>query len=235
MTIWLSRSNPLERWKSERAKAESARMELFNRVAVASEPTREGELPLLPLQLEYFRRYQLEVQQSYYSGRARQLTSGASRAERWRSAVTLLTVGAALLALAGLVAMALGGRGVGELMDLAHSPTLRTLLLIFGILSSATESWLAADAVINQDQRAAAIFKATAANLDALADRQLADARAAAAAGQADGVHDFITLVQLAMSSEHQTWKQLQHTARRLRLDSLRLGAAPSQPVPKGA
>lgn len=227
VTMWLSRTIPLDRWKNERAKAESFRAELFSRVAAATVPQREGELPLLPLQLEYFRRYQLDVQQGYYSGRARQLVSGAARAERWHNAVTALTILAAVLALVGLVAMLVGGSGLGEAMRLAENPTLRTLLLIFGILASATESWLAADAAINQDQRAAAIFQATAANLDALAQLQLADARAAAAAGSADAVQDFMTVVQLAMSSEHQTWKQLQQTARRLRLDSLQLGSGP--------
>lgn len=226
VTGWIAKAAPFDTWKSERARAESARIELFNRVAAAREETRAGELELLPLQLEYFRRYQLQVQQRYYRGRAEQLAAGAAAVDRWRLAIQILTILAASLALIGLAALLLSGLGFGEVRRIAESPELRTLLLTFGIVASATESHVAANALVTQDQRAAAVYLATAANLDAIVDKQLADVRAQASAGRAEAVQDFMTLVQLAMASEHQTWKQLQQAARRLRLPGLASGSS---------
>jgi hypothetical protein len=231
-SAFLSRTRPFETWKEERAKAEAARAELFSQVGAAAEPHQAGELPLLPLQLEYFRRYQLDVQRDYYGRRGRQHAAGSGAADRWRILVVVLVILAAIVAAGGLVWMLASGARTGEVMQLAHSPQLRTVLLVLGILASATESYLANTALIAQDQRAAAIYLATAVNLDAIADKQLAEARAKAAAGQADGVQDFMTLVHLAMASEHQTWKQLQQTARRLRLETLRPGARATQSGP---
>src|SRR5215831_9370134 len=53
---WLNWTDPRTKWLKARSKAEQHRVALFDRVLAASEPQKEGELPLLPLQLAYFRR-----------------------------------------------------------------------------------------------------------------------------------------------------------------------------------
>ena len=83
-------AKPFDAWMKNRAEAEIARVGLFNAVTDATETCREGELHLLPLALEYFRRYQLDVQRRYYSGRAMQHAAAAWRNNQWLRAGFLL-------------------------------------------------------------------------------------------------------------------------------------------------
>ena len=62
MSQVLIRSKPFDTWMQARAEAERARVRLFDQVMAADEAPREGEVAPLPLKLEYFRRYQLDVQ-----------------------------------------------------------------------------------------------------------------------------------------------------------------------------
>ena len=71
-SLWLGWSKPFDIWMRQRAEAETQRIKLFRRVIDAEEQARDGELPLLPLQLEYFRRFQLDVQRLYYDKRGKQ-------------------------------------------------------------------------------------------------------------------------------------------------------------------
>lgn len=73
---------PLEAWYKTRANAEEFRKRLFEAVLAASETPRTGEIDTLPLQLEYFRRYQLDVQRDYFDGKSRQLEKRAKRSDR---------------------------------------------------------------------------------------------------------------------------------------------------------
>ena len=66
----LNARNTYEKWSEARGTAEFLRHRVFQTVFEAEEPSNGDELPLLPLQLEYFRRYQLDVQQAYHSKRA---------------------------------------------------------------------------------------------------------------------------------------------------------------------
>ena len=95
-SIWLGYAKPYDDWMHERAKAETRRIELFNTVVAASETPQGNELPTLPLQLEYVRRYQLDVQRAYYKGRGNQHRQAAQRSGLWRIA-SLIILGIALL------------------------------------------------------------------------------------------------------------------------------------------
>lgn len=97
------------RWYEARGAAEAKRRLLFMAVLNAELPHAEAEglitpVPLLSQKLEYFRRYQVEVQQGYYADKSKENKSGAKRAEMAR-AVTYafffglsLVVGCTLLA-----------------------------------------------------------------------------------------------------------------------------------------
>jgi hypothetical protein len=87
---------------------------------------------------------------------------------------------------------------------------------------AALQGLLAALALINQDDRNAARYEATHRNLDALADRPLDEARAAAAAGDANDMQAFVALVQEQISSEHREWVDLRAIAPSLSLRRLK-------------
>ncbi len=74
---------PLEGWYKARANAEEYRKRLFEAVLEATETAGPGEIAVLPLQLEYFRRYQFEMQREYFAGKSRM----AARRARWTDAV----------------------------------------------------------------------------------------------------------------------------------------------------
>ncbi|MEL7029928.1 MAG: DUF4231 domain-containing protein, partial [Pseudomonadota bacterium] len=89
------RLRPFDKWMRGRAEAEITRVELFRRVAEAEGETRPDELLALPLQLEYFRRYQLGTQLDYYAGRGEQHARAARSQATRRDLYTALAAFAA--------------------------------------------------------------------------------------------------------------------------------------------
>ena len=59
-------------WNEARGTAEAMRRELFERILDAPFEKKDGELPRLSLILEYFRRYQIELQQAYFATRGQE-------------------------------------------------------------------------------------------------------------------------------------------------------------------
>jgi hypothetical protein len=219
---------PFEAWMLKRAEAENARASLFNEVVSAHATAEADERVLLPLQLEYFRRYQLDVQRLYYSERGAQHAAAARRAWWWRLIAFLLVVAAAFpvaWSIQGWVALPFSD----SLLD--RTETLQRLFLGLGIVAAAMQGLLAALAVMSLDERNAARYRSTAENLDALADRPLAEARAAAAAGSEgvettqtarESVLAFVALTQEQISAEHREWIALRKLAPDLALDRLK-------------
>lgn len=212
-----------------RATAETTRIGLFDRVLAAKEDSREGELPLLPLQLEYFRRYQLDVQRAYYRERGRQHGKAARRAWLLR----LLALGLVILALFPIV-WSLQGKdwlpsSIAELLSElpASTEAAQRLFLGFGLVAAGLQGLLAALALMSLDERNAARYLATSDNLETLADKPLDEARAAAATVGADRegaratVLSFVALVQEQISVEHREWVVLRKVAGDLSLDQL--------------
>lgn len=217
---------PFEAWMLKRAEAESARASLFNEVMAAD--TASDARALLPLQLEYFRRYQLDVQRHYYHQRGAQHAAAARRAWWWRLIAFLLVVAAAfpvVWSIQGALALPLGYALP------SRTETLQRIFLGLGIVAASLQGLLAAFAVMSLDERNAARYRSTAANLDALAGRPLAEARAAAAAAS-DGVEEihsaresvlaFVALTQEQISAEHREWIALRKLAPDLALDRLK-------------
>lgn len=232
LSFVLAWTRPFDAWMRQRGMAEHQRILFFTRVCEATEPTREDELALLPLQLEYFRRYQLDVQRKYYRERGAEHRRAQRRATALRIVAVLLVVAAALP-----IAGHMLGTGWPEWLErLGLSTWSRDLdvqqrfFLALSTSGAALQGLLAALALINQDERNAARYAATHENLEALAGRPLDEARSAAAAGDASDVQALVALVQEQISSEHREWVDLRAVAPSLSLRRLREMSLPRLP-----
>ncbi|MGD1870020.1 MAG: hypothetical protein ACFB0F_11035 [Neomegalonema sp.] len=227
VTTW---AKPFERWMLARAEAEVRRMRLFTEVTSSDEAPQAGEAPLLPLQLEYFRRYQLDVQRAYYGKRSRDHATVVRTASRLRLFAMVLVV----LASIPLV-FTLTGIGwndipvVGGLFSAFEMSADREnrIFLGLGTIGAALQGLLAARLLLGQDERNATRYAATFSNLEDLASRPLTDARAAASVGDREGVLAFVALVQEQVSSEHREWVSLNKLSPDLSLSRLQELALP--------
>jgi hypothetical protein len=228
-SLLLGQGRYFEVWMRQRAEAENARINLFRRVLSAEEPNRPNELPLLPLKLEYFRRYQLDMQRRYYTGRGAQHAAAVRRRWWWRVAALTLIVIAGM----PLLWMFHGGdvlpNLLGNILTIVPPKTELTqrIFLCLGLTGGALQGLLASYALLNHDERNAARYQDTARNLDDLASRPLDEARAAAAAGDSERVFAFAALVNEQISSEHREWIALRSVVPDLSLDRLRHFALP--------
>ncbi|MGB0087732.1 MAG: hypothetical protein WBP94_20440, partial [Rhodomicrobiaceae bacterium] len=150
LAAYLSVRRLFARWMEGRADAELARLALFEMVMTATEPVRDGELPLLPLKLEYFRRYQLDVQTRYYLGRGTQHQHAAGQTKR---TVLILNI-ASVLAFLPLIVVG------AEMVGLLHFQTLLPYFafLALGTAISGVLAALAAISSMNLDERNAARY-----------------------------------------------------------------------------
>jgi len=224
----LAAVKPFDSWMKSRAEAEMARVELFDVVAKAEEVTRAGEIPLLPLKLEYFRRYQLEVQRRYYSGRGATHAASVWRNNRLLRMSMLITTASVLLA-------AFAGLNIAAAWDVPVPAPLRSwsaslagpethrLLLGLGVVASGLYGLGVARSLMDLDERNASRFLTAAENLGYLTDTRLPQACEAAANGAVDEVLSFIASVQDLIASEHKEWILL--SSRERKLDRLRRSA----------
>ena len=236
-SLLIGSRQPFEAWMLKRAEAENARIALFDRVMSEHAPTTLGAVPLLALQLEYFRRYLLDVERLYYSERGEQHAAAARAAWWWR----LLAFALIALAAFPLIWAIQGASWLPSMVaDLAAQLPEKTeeaqrIFLGLGVIAASLQGLLAAFAVMSLDERNAARYRTTADNLDALAGSPLEEARAAAATPTSEGeearrgrdqVLGFVALVENQISSEHREWIALRKLAPDLaleRLKSLRL------------
>lgn len=219
---------PFDTWMHARARAETARVGLFRAVLAAEEPSSQAELPLLPLQLEYFRRYQLEVQRAYYRGR------GGQHARSVRRAGILRLVALLLAALAGvpLLFTLLGPERTPELIGplvrwLSGGETAERILLSASVIGGGLQGLLASYSLVSQSERNAVRYLDTAGNLDDLSTRPLEDARLAAGQGEREPVLAFAALVDEQISSEHREWIALRSLVPDLSLGKLKVASLP--------
>jgi len=205
-------AKPFDAWMKSRAEAEIARVGLFNAVTGATEMSRDGELPLLPLALEYFRRYQLDVQRRYYKGRAAQHAAAAWHNNQWLRAGFLLTATSVIIGvmLAFELAAASGLPVPSWLLVLpsgfAGDPGPNRITLALGVVASALYGLGVARSLMDLDERNASRYATTSDNLEFLTDKRLAEARTAAAEANAEVVRIFVSDVQSQISSEHREW-----------------------------
>jgi multisubunit Na+/H+ antiporter MnhB subunit len=202
--------NPFRRWMEQRSLAEETRMNLFERVLAIKQqsPGQQNELPLLPLQLEYLRRYLLESQRKYYE------RHGTRAKWALRGAYFLRGVALLLLIIAGLPLLwDLRGESFipGWLDEFAKQMPEKSLFaqhvfLALALAGVALKVLVDSHAAISLNYRGAWRYPLIVYELDNLADPHLADARADAAAGEAEPVMRFADSVQKKLMLEHQEW-----------------------------
>jgi hypothetical protein len=212
--LHLIRAKPFDIWMKARARAEVARIKLFDEVlrGVDRDP-QPGELPLLPLQLEYFRRYQLDMQQRYYADRGAQHARAAGQTVLWQIQSFALSAFAGVVATAVLLKSGLqhGLQPPDWLTILSDSVSrlpdwTNRVVLMTGIIASAVFGASVSRSLMDLDERNASRYLTNADNLKFFAETDLAAARAAAAAGDAGTVNAFVEEIQRLVSSEHQEW-----------------------------
>jgi SMODS and SLOG-associating 2TM effector domain 1 len=176
----------LEDWMTARARAETKRLSYFSYVVNSSVPPLDLHLELL--KLEYFRRYQLDLQLAYYKTRR---SGHRTSAERTLS----ISAGSVLVA-----AIASGAAGV--LGALRSEWAALGSLAVFG---AALQAFAASRESINQDRRNAERYENTAQALQGLRER-LDDVRHGISAGSTTVLGEYVAAVQDQLSLEHRQW-----------------------------
>jgi hypothetical protein len=225
--LYVAFTKPFDLWMQMRGEAENARLALFNKVLEAREApggAKANELPLLPLQLEYLRRYLLDIERNYYKLRGAEHLKASRTARNWRIAAFVVVI----LAMIFPVAWALQGKEwiPAFLQAIAVKLPTRTIpaehiLLAVTVIASGLQGMLSSFAFISLDDRNAARYIATSANLEDLADNPLKEARAGAAAGDRSAVLKFSALLQQEISAEHREWIALRKVVPNLSLQQL--------------
>ncbi len=192
-TNLLSKGKYFKKWMEERTKAEKKRIELFETVCgmrgvILPVEVRRNEIPLLLLQLEYFRRYQLEVQINYYRGRSKQHEVAANR---W------LTRGAYIVFLGTLAATITS--------SLTFYNDWINAFAIMGVITPILLGVQSKLSLINQDERNAIRYNITAEHLGKK-QQKLVEIRQAASKNDLEYVHRFIKDVNEVISVEHKQW-----------------------------
>lgn len=175
-------------WMSNRALAETARLEYFNIIAKSSAADGAGDPQVDLLKLEYFRRFQLDVQRNYYRQRSRENLKDAKRILAYSG-----------VAIAG-AAVVTGLAGFLGLID-----TKFAAFASLGTAFTALTSFAAANESVYQNQRNAERYQRTGEALEGIAS-SLDDVRTAVQTAGAEPLMGFIEAVHEQLSLEHRQW-----------------------------
>ncbi len=191
----LKQGKLLDNWMSGRARAESARLDYFMSIAKAPVATSLGNALEL-IKLEYFRRFQLDVQLNYFSGASKRHEIEARKALKWSS---LAVAGAGTItALAGFMGGFIDSR-------LAAIATLGTLFAGLSTFAATREG-------VYQNQRNAERYGRTEEALIEIYKR-IDDVRNAVLTDGPTPMLDFIRAVHEQLLAEHKQWLSLETEA----------------------
>lgn len=180
----------LETWMSKRALAETRRLDYFCLVTGSSGKVRsKTESPLENLKLEYFRRFQLDVQRAFYRERAKDHREEARK--------TLSYSGWAVFG-AAIATGSAGVLGAGVHAGLAAIGGLGAIFTGLSSFSSMREA-------VYQSRRNAERYERTYGILEKLTGR-LDAVRQAISAGRQQALCDFVEAVHEQLSLEHRQW-----------------------------
>ncbi|MEL6979324.1 MAG: hypothetical protein AAGM38_11695 [Pseudomonadota bacterium] len=223
LSWWLQWRRPFQRWRTERAEAESARLKLFE--AVLSQPSREAlpsEAPALALKLEYVRRFLLEDQKAYFAGRGAEQKDASFwlAAGRWIGFLLIAgsIIGALLLGPLAPMLMELTPLEavIGGARDLFAEPgSLQRMTLFLSTIGAGLQGLVLAYVFISFDERNAAVFRDMAQALSEFAGAPLKQARASAACGDDAAVQAYFAEIRELLLSEHLGWRLAREFAER--------------------
>lgn len=184
-------------WMGQRAQAETARIALFEFVcSTEAEKPSVSDIYLIQLKLEYFRRYQLEVQQRYYKGRGKQHEDAANKIVSWGGALTFLIV--------------LTGAFAGAFNDIDMISAIALMGVAIPVISSAHSNL----SLISQDERNAKRYENTYEHLLDISG-ELDEIRNQVSSGNKQALMDFINLVNNEISVEHREWINFQEKSKK--------------------
>ncbi len=215
-------------WQQERAKAEAMRREVFKRVLEQRGDGGAQPFELL-LKLEYFRRWQVELQRDYFKKRGAEHERGIRRAAflNGLSIVIMAALGVVLLfsATAGYDEQGMPGAWLRLPLDaLSRLPFSEAWnwdywLLLFGFVTAAVLAYYVVLNSANAAKRNAPRFATMGENFGDLLGtfnngewvvaKRLSDARNGAAAGQEAALRDYVDRVHSVMSLEINDWVRL--------------------------
>jgi hypothetical protein len=195
-SMWLFKAREgqlLERYLNCRAKAEAERGSYFSAVAAHS----PDDVPLRLLKLEYFRRYQLDVQRGYFKHASERHATAAERTLRF---------GAYAVGLSAIPVFFAGSLGMtGE-----HW----TALGAFSVIGAGIGAFTSAHEAMSQNKRNAERYENALEALELLAAK-LDDVREAIAAGSADALKAFVAAVNEQLATEHRQWLEAEQNAKK--------------------
>lgn len=193
----------LEDWMTTRAEAETHRIGYFSAIGDAARKTNDASLALLLM--EYFRRYQFDVQHQYYKARAEDHRHSANRT------VAVGGFGAAVATVSSILGT-MGGAGSAVFGGLA-------------VAGAAIGAYAIGREQMTQDRRNSERYRRTATTLTGIA-KQMDAVREAAAKANGNAVFEFIAAINEHISLEHRQWLE---TADSEKATLARLGAALGQ------
>lgn len=221
IVLYLRKSRAYEDWFTERAQAEDLRQTIFTEI-LKRPMTGLGEadqIKLLQLRLEYFRRYQLEVQCNYHTERGGEHASAARFADKllwWAVAAAALGILILLLTIPprwmeqGPLTCFAGCSWyywfVAWLHEWIESNWGEKISHFLGVLVGVAYGSLFIRTLLSDDTRNAKRYAQTLGNFKVLANRYLPQARTAAAKGEVAAVNEFVAQVHRVMATEFTGW-----------------------------
>ena len=179
----------LTTWMKHRAEAEENRLLYFNSICAAqfsSVSSEHSEEALF--RLEYFRRYQLDVQLAFYTTRSAQLDKKATRALTYSS-----------FALAGVAVIT----GLAGIFGKDHPEW--TSIAALAIILQSLATFYSSKEAIDQDQRNAERYDRTRSALQKMKGK-LDAVRNGILAGHLELLTDFVAAAHEVISVEHRQW-----------------------------
>jgi hypothetical protein len=233
LSLAMGSAKPYVRWRRYRALAESARLKLFQMVMAETEPPgrrHPGYIPLLPLQLEYLRRYLLDSQHTFYSRRGAESLRASKTAGRLRIFALLLLAISAFPVIWELRDKTWVPHTIASAAQLAgqKTPFGQLIFLAITLIGAGLQGLLAAFAVISMDDRNAVRYLVTARYLEDLSGQPLQMARKDAALGSRSTVLGFAESLMRELLAEHREWLALRRATPHLHvLAGLRIPKLP--------
>jgi hypothetical protein len=211
--MWLGWRKPVDEWMAARAYAEGLRGDVFRMIIKQESDARESETvsKLLPEKLRCFTSCHLDNQIAYFARQGDNHRRSARRLTPLRMVGYLLSGIAILIGLVSAVHFAIKfGLPIPPLLAgwtqwLAFTDSSRWQLGL-GAIASSLLAFASARSLMDQDERNASSYKATASLLRRIRSDDLTSAEAAAKAGHTATVTGFCEKVQAVLSAEHLAW-----------------------------
>lgn len=215
---------PYRDWGRLRGEAEALRIRQFKSLLETEEPHSAGELPFLPLALEYVRAYLIDDQRQWYARRSGDFRAVISRNFRLRVLGLVLVAMAAVptvVAIFGSDALKSWWPRVASWSAWLRGAVDPQMFALAGVAGGALQTLITALSAASLAERNATTYGRMAETLGDLGGAPLQDARAAAAADELAKVGEFWTTVAFELIGEHREWGGALQTAQLLVLDRL--------------